>query len=147
MWLGCGSKYGRWGDRKAIRFGEMFMVNLGLWFWGICSTIMKKMIVVGTSYGRLGGCVRLMEGVWVMVMRHGCARGTREKLTEFLTTQTPGRAVTKRPHCTEAWERRPFAYTRERAQWILCQVGPECWTLMRNTNSNNAWTLNLNNNS
>ena len=47
-----------------------------------------------------------------MVMRHGCARGTGEKLTEFLIAQTHGRAVAKRPHCTDAWERRDHVLIR-----------------------------------
>ena len=41
-----------------------------------------------------------------MVMRHGCARGTGEKLTEFLIAQMRGRDVVERPHCTDAWEKR-----------------------------------------
>ena len=42
------------------------------------------MMAVGTSYGRLGGCVRLMEDVWVIGMRHGCACPSGEKLIKFL---------------------------------------------------------------
>ena len=67
LWLGCRSKYGGWGGWKTVQFREMFVVNLGLWFWGICLTIMKEMMVVGTSYGRLGGCVSYGDATWLCV--------------------------------------------------------------------------------
>ena len=47
-----------------------------------------------------------------MVMRHGCTRGTREKLTKFLAAQMRGRNVVERPHCTDAWERRDHLLIR-----------------------------------
>ena len=47
-----------------------------------------------------------------MVVRHGYARGAGEKLIEFLATQTHGRAVVERPHCTEVWERRDHLLIR-----------------------------------
>ena len=47
-----------------------------------------------------------------MVMRHGCARGTGEKLIEFLAVQTRERAVAERPHCINAWERRAHLLIR-----------------------------------
>jgi len=64
-----------------------------------------------------------------MVMRHGCARGTGEKLTEFLATQTHGRDVVESPHYTNAWERRDHLLIRvgEHSEFT---VSPECWTLM-----------------
>ena len=89
-----------------------------------------------------------------MVVRHGYARGTGEKLIEFLAAHTHGRAVVERPHCTEVWERRDhllirmgelllrghFALKCGREETIclyvrestmnLRQVGLECWTLM-----------------
>ena len=40
------------------------------------------------------------------MIRHGCARGVGEKLTEFLAAQMRGRDVVERPHCTDAWEKR-----------------------------------------
>ena len=47
-----------------------------------------------------------------MVVRHGYARGAGEKLIEFLATQTHGRAVVERPHCTKVWERRDHLLIR-----------------------------------
>lgn len=47
-----------------------------------------------------------------MVMRRGCARGTGEKLIEFLVAQMRGRAIAKRPHCIDAWERRDYLLIR-----------------------------------
>ena len=47
-----------------------------------------------------------------MVVRHGYARGTGEKLIEFLAAHTHGRAVVERPHCTEVWERRDHLLIR-----------------------------------
>ena len=46
------------------------------------------------------------------MMQHGCARGTREKLTKFLAAQTRGRNVVERPHYTDAWERRDHLLIR-----------------------------------
>ena len=63
-----------------------------------------------------------------MMMQHGCARGTREKLTKFLAAQTRGRNVVERPHCSDAWERKDHLLIRvEEKSESLSQMGPECW--------------------
>jgi len=65
-----------------------------------------------------------------MVMQHGCARGIREKLIEFLIARHVGEPLLRghialtcgreETMCLYAWE----------STVNLRQVGQKCWTLM-----------------
>ena len=72
---------------------------------------MKEIIVVGTSYGGLGGCVRLMEGVCYGDATWLYERDSRKAYQVPCCTDA-WRAIAKWPHYIDAWERRDH--------WLIC---------------------------